>query len=76
MKLVKVEVEDRSFLEEFDFFGFVDGNALMSFVTVGVLVQGDVLGGFAFPRYQCNESSISEGRGRIGKVWSEEDTII
>jgi hypothetical protein len=38
MKLIEVEVEDRSFLEDFDVFGFLDGDVLMSFATMGVFV--------------------------------------
>jgi hypothetical protein len=47
LELFNVEVKDRSFLEDFDFFGFVDGNALASFASVGVLVRGYALDGFA-----------------------------
>jgi hypothetical protein len=47
VKFFSVEVKDRSFLEEFNFFGFLDSDALASFATMGVLVRGDVLGGFA-----------------------------
>jgi hypothetical protein len=38
VKFFSVEVKDRPFLEDFDVFGFLDGNMLMSFVTVGVFV--------------------------------------
>ena len=41
--------------------------------VLGLVIRWVVL---TFPRYQCNELGISEGRGRIGKIWSEEDNII
>jgi hypothetical protein len=41
------QVEDRFILEDFFGFGFLDGEALASLATTGVLVRGFVINRFA-----------------------------
>jgi hypothetical protein len=47
VKLVGGQVEDGFISEDFDVFVFLDGNALASFATLGVLVRGNVLDRFS-----------------------------